>query len=403
MSQAKVSLGPRLDDIFKSYDPNQFDPTDCLERVTSTFDEACVPRGECDPTVQQLAEHACNLYGGASLNFIKNGFQSAAVGLLVDAWNKFAQLQMDTRSRIYRAGLGMYLAKRHSEMGDTGACLRWALYTQADDILGEHPAGGGAGRHWLHTILGMSQVELDALNRSAAQNVHMVKNELENNWACPRAFAEDAVMRFALDYPEYAHLFASETTIREYPLTPAYYGTLFDALETSHRTTTEKGDALEELASYLFLLIPGCVPRRNLLDEQGSFETDLVVRNLTRSSNLAAEPLGRHFLVECKNWENPVGVQDVGYFLYRMRLTHATFGVLFAKSGITGGTSKEENARSLIRKAFHEDGSTCVVVSHDDLLGLKSQERSLWSLLSELMERMRFGKPRGSRQAVSTL
>ncbi len=47
-------------------------------------------------------------------------------------------------------------------------------------------------------------------------------------------------------------------------------------------------------------------------------------------------------------------MQYIGYFLYRIRLTHAHFGVIFAKTGITGDEDQEKAAYSLIRKAFHE-------------------------------------------------
>ncbi|MCI0562084.1 MAG: hypothetical protein MN733_26655, partial [Nitrososphaera sp.] len=103
--------------------------------------------------------------------------------------------------------------------------------------------------------------------------------------------------------------------------------------------------------------------------------------------------LGRHFLVECKNWDESVGVRDVGYFLYRMRLTHCSFGVIFAKDNISGKKGKGEiAARSLIRRAFHEDGNTCVVLDRNDLEGLAKRETTFWSMLLSKIELFRFGK-----------
>jgi hypothetical protein len=165
---------------------------------------------------------------------------------------------------------------------------------------------------------------------------------------------------------------------------------LIEQIDSVAINTTEKGDTLENLASYLFLLIPGHVPRRNLLDLDNSFETDIVVRNLGMNSNVYSDLLGRHFLIECKNWEEKVGVKDVGYFLYRIRLTHSSFGVIFAKSGITG---KEDSraAYSLIRKSFHEDGSLCIVVDKSYLSRLAEGQTTFWSLLLELIEINRFG------------
>jgi hypothetical protein len=140
--------------------------------------------------------------------------------------------------------------------------------------------------------------------------------------------------------------------------------------------------------------VPGWLPRRNLLDKKLAFETDIVVRNLNQSSNLTADILGRHFIVECKNWEKPVGVRDIGYFLYRIRLTHATFGIIFSRDGITGSTDDEMASYSLIRKAFHEDGISCIVINEEDLARLGRGTSSFWTMILEKMEASRFGEPR---------
>ena len=82
-----------------------------------------------------------------------------------------------------------------------------------------------------------------------------------------------------------------------------------------------------------------------------------------------------------------------------MRLTHAKFGVIFAKHGVTGdktGNAGLTAARELIRKAFHEDGNICVVLNRDDLDNLLDGKTTFWSLLLERVELIRFGKPRRS-------
>jgi hypothetical protein len=268
------------------------------------------------------------------------------------------------------------------------------MYTQADDMLGEHGAGGGAGRQMLLTILGMTEDELSSLNDIASYNLSLVRASGQEDWSIPAAFAEDAVITFALANPEASRLLAADSSLVEFPLTPAYFDTLLQSIRADHETTTAKGNALEDLATYLFMLIPALCPRRNVKDEYDTFETDLVIRNLTRRSDPITEILGRHFLVECKNWDRPVGVSDVGYFLYRMRLTHVRFGVILAKKGITGTEEDERAARGIIRKAFHEDGSICIVVEESDLESLLSQHLSFSSLLIERVERVRFGKAR---------
>lgn len=379
--------------IFDSYDPYNFDPSECLQRCIDYLDACTTGGGDCDPRRSvDAAMGACNAYGFASQLFLANRLPSAAVQLLVRGWNDFSRIQKEERRRVYRAGIGMYLARVYLALKDNGAALRWGLHTQADDVLGEHVAGGGAGRQMLHTILGMSTTAITELNRVVTQNLEDVRTKYRNDWSSRCAFPEDGVRKFALNWPEFSHLFSLSSSVREYPLCPAYFCSLMDAIDATALSGKEKGDRLEDLASYLFLLIPSLVPRRNLLEETQAHETDIVVRNLGASSNLVSDLLGRHFLVECKNWENPLGVSCVGYFLYRMHLTHSRCGVIFAKSGITGDGADERASRSLIRKAFHEDGSICIVFNREDLRNLADGSQSFWSIILERMERIPFGR-----------
>jgi len=378
----------------EDWPPHKFDPIEFLHKARVVMDRACALGGEYDPRHHLRAQEACNAYGGLAKMLLQNGYRSAALCLLTNTWNTFAKIQKEENQRIYRAGLGFYLTKIYLELQDTGAAIRWAMLTQSDDILDEHGAGGGAGRQILRTILGMTEEELESLNEIAAYNLSLVRSSEVENWSAPAAFAEDVVVNFALANPGASHLLAAESSLAEFPLTTPYFESLLESIRADHETTTAKGNALEDLATYLFMLIPSLSPRRNVKDEYDTFETDLVIRNLSRRGGPIIEILGRHFLVECKNWNRSVGVSEVGYFLYRMRLTHVRFGVIFAKSGITGNKEEERAARGIIRKAFHEDGSICVVVEEKDLETLLSQNLPFSSLLIERDEQVRFGKAR---------
>ena len=378
--------------IFESYDPYNFEPASCLQRCSALLDQACFIGGEFHPLDTDRAMGACNAYGLVSNLFLENGFSASATSILIEGWNKFNAFQRDTKVRIYRAGFGMYLAKAYQKLGDKGATFRWALLTQADDLLGEHPAGGGAGKQLLQSVLGMSEVALSELNQEAVANLEKIRKECNNDWSVPYAYAEDVITKFAYNRPEHTNLFSAVSSDLEFPINTIYFEALLNKVNSDAATTKEKGDRLEDLATYLFLTISGFLPRRNLLEETLAFESDIVVRNL--ANNVLADLLGRHFLAECKNWERSVGVQEIGYFLYRMRLTHARFGILFAKRGITGDQNQEQAAYSLIRKAFHEDGNICIVIDNDSLNSLCRSEVTFWPLILERIERIRFGKVR---------
>jgi hypothetical protein len=373
---------------------HEFDPVVFIRQATEIMDEACLPGAEYDPRCHEKAQDACNAYGGIALMLLQNGLKSAAESLLTSAWKKFASIQKHENRQIYRAALGFYLAKVYLQLDDKGAAIRWALLTQADDILWEHHSDGGGGKQMLLTILSMTENELSSLNEIARNKLLSVRSGKQENWMIPAAFAEDTVVAFFLANPEASHLLALDSDQTQFPVTPSYLCSLLESVQDGHKTTTEKGDALEDLATYLFMLIPALCPRRNVKDIYNTFETDIVIRNLIRKSDPITDIFGRHFLVECKNWDNPVGVADVGYFLYRMRLTHVKAGIIFAKTGITGTQEDERAARGIIRKAFHEDGSLCIVIKEKDLTSLLTQHLSFVSLLIERVERIRFGKAR---------
>ncbi len=369
------------------------EPLKFLNDARGLLKEACSKGGECDP-LGTNANEGYTAYRYASNHLFKNGFTWAAEQLIFEWWNDFGLRQLVEKKHIHRASIAYALMIMYAAIGDRGAALRWALLTQTDDVLSEHGEGGGAGKQLLRSTLGMSEAELEELNSIVRQNMDVIRKKYSDDWTNPEGFAENAVIRFALRKLEFAHLFAQESSAQEFPLSSAYFSTLLRHVDAADRDTAAKGVALEDLASYLFLLIPGWVPSRNIIDEDWAFETDIVVSNLSQASNLSAELLGRHFLVECKNWAERVGVKDVGYFLYRMRLTHAKFGVILAKSGITGSEADENAARSLIRRAFHEDGNICVVLNRDDLDTLATGTVTFWSMLLGRIERIRFGKPR---------
>ena len=317
----------------------------------------------------------------------------AAENLLIRWWNEISKRQLLERFHVYRAMTAFELCKLYLAQNDFGAALRWALLTHADDRLHEHPEGGGAGMQYLRTILGANQADLEAINRIADENLGIIRSaDMPDDKAA--WFPEDVVVRLALEGLSVAHLFSRPSLRPEFPISSSYLQTLLGRVDAQGISASEKGKALEKLASYLFLLIPGWFPSRNHRDEEDVYENDLVVSNLNPQGNLAAELLGRYFLVECKNWKDNVPLADIGYFFHRMRLTHCSFGILFAKSGVTGNTEKDNAGRGAIRRSYHEDRNLCIVLGKEELDKLERRETTLWTMLMDVIQRFRFGKPR---------
>lgn len=387
-----MTLSERIEDMIAKASPATFEPLDFLNEAKKLFRTAYGEGGEYDAVGENYRDIQSDIFNAADFLYA-NGFLWAAEQLLVEWWNDVGIRQCGEERHIYRANSAYKLTQIYIREKDWGAAVRWALLTQADDVLDQHERGGGAGKQWLRSVLGMTEAELVAFSRIAEGNLQAARDNgnglLKMEW-----FAEDVVVRLASMETAFEHLFSRPSAVKEFPISPGYFRVLLSNVDSRHHLTTkQKGDALEALAAYLFLLIPGWVPRRNVLDQQQGFETDIIVSNLNPASNLGSDLLGRYFLVECKNWSNAVGVSQVGYFLYRMHLTHCNFGVVFAKDNITGSSAGEEKAaRSLIRRAFHEDGSTCIVLDQNHLESLAQGTSSFWPLLLREIERFRFGK-----------
>ncbi len=390
----------QIDAIFaKGWDKSlDFDTQFVLNECKQYFDKHCIPGGKLDllPTKANPdgnAELACRLYGRAAFMFPEHRLY-AAESLLLGGWSRFNAIQSETGHKIYKGILAFALVQLYEiRFRDMGAAARWALLTHADDALVRHFTGMGRDR--LQFAFGMSEEALEQFNNIVKPNI---LDDRIGGWSEYNRFADDILLEFILKFPQYAHLFTIPTAALEFPANIPYLEALCDRVKDS-QSPSEKGDALERLAAYLFLLIPGLIPRQKVMPETADFENDLVVSNWRLSSNLEAELFGRDFLVECKNWERAVGVSQVGYFLYRMRLTHTRFGVIFAKNGITGNAEdgmEPKYAENLCQRAFHEDGSICIVIDGNDIKSIIDGEGkvSFRSLLMERSNQLRFGNSR---------
>ena len=85
---------------------------------------------------------------------------------------------------------------------------------------------------------------------------------------------------------------------------PAVYASLLEAVDAAIGSV-EKGKTLEELLAYLLESIPGSTElRRNVINEFGTEEIDLIFLHQPCPDGLWF--LSALILVECKNWSRPV-------------------------------------------------------------------------------------------------
>jgi hypothetical protein len=361
-----------------------------LEETKDIFAEAIKAIKKIDKDLPSKREEIAQEYVSMSKFFWKEGqAPNAAVDLLLHGCDQFAEWQKQKRQYVSRSTLFSQLTAYYLHVfGDIGYATWWALHTVTES---------DGGDNTFITRLGYPQEVAEKLreNRSKLQGEIIVQKPRES-------FTEDIIRDFFINNTQYHYILGGNSDSNAFPICKPYYSLLLNDVTKDYKRNEnhERGKALERLASYLFLLIPGCVPRQNVKDVDNTHETDLVILNRHPTSNLATELFGRHILVECKNWSESVGVPEVGYFLHNIHLMHGSFGVLFAREGISGSrNSKDEiEARQLIRRTFHENHTLCVVVTRNDLERLRDENITFRDLLIQLADEFRFGKTNPSKK-----
>jgi hypothetical protein len=161
--------------------------------------------------------------------------------------------------------------------------------------------------------------------------------------------------------------------------------TALGAAQDADLPTAQRGRALEDLAAFLFGSIPGVsVFATNSVDVFTSQEIDVVLDNLGHANGLLG--FEREILIECKNWSDPVGSNEVAWFDTKLRTRGLRHGFLLAMNGITGNAYARTSAHNIIAMALIEQ-RRIVVITGDDLAQLRSTQQ-LVSLCRTRMAQM---------------
>jgi len=130
-----------------------------------------------------------------------------------------------------------------------------------------------------------------------------------------------------------------------------------------------KGKAYEALVAYLFSCVSGCIVECGITNVFGTEQIDVAVGNLAAENGLYLLP--RVFLVECKEWDQPVDSRTIGYFLNILAGRSIEVGVLVAANGITGDLSNITHAHALGLTAAAR-GIKLIVITTEEITDLTS-------------------------------
>lgn len=137
------------------------------------------------------------------------------------------------------------------------------------------------------------------------------------------------------------------------------------------RVTKERGDALEELFCYLLCELPGIAVRRNTRDPMRSKEIDITVANAHEARWLNLYPPA--FLVECKNWDEPLAAKVVADFILKLEESFVAAGILVAANGITGNARYRTSAYQRIAMA-QQQGRRVVVITMEQIKAVRTTD-----------------------------
>lgn len=154
-------------------------------------------------------------------------------------------------------------------------------------------------------------------------------------------------------------------------------------------TTKARGDALEDLICYLLCELPGIKVLRNARDPFQSQEIDLTVANARASTWMNLFPPA--ILVECKNWQDPVGVTAVTDFIFKLMAKSVEVGIMVAANGLTG--DPQELTASYQRISLSQSkGHRVLVLTLGDLRALKNTDEFEELLADRFMEAVGRGR-----------
>jgi Restriction endonuclease len=116
-------------------------------------------------------------------------------------------------------------------------------------------------------------------------------------------------------------------------------------------TRDAQGKSLEDLACYLFGLVPGIsITERNPLNAFATEEIDVALWN--EQDPVGLKSFNSVILVECKAWSKPVGSDQVAWFLKKIENRGLDFGILLAMAGVTGDAQDKGQAHYEVAMAL---------------------------------------------------
>lgn len=133
-----------------------------------------------------------------------------------------------------------------------------------------------------------------------------------------------------------------------------------------------KGKAFEDLACYLFEVIPGIeIALRNQKNAYKNEEIDVAIWN--EKSKYGLHFLPNIILIECKNWSKPVGSEEVSWFYQKLQSRGLDFGILIANKDITGNNTDLTAAHNVVM-THSIQGRRVIVITREEINAIRTTQ-----------------------------
>ncbi len=148
-----------------------------------------------------------------------------------------------------------------------------------------------------------------------------------------------------------------------------------------------RGDLLEDFSELFLSSIYGFIVRHKRSWAMGpnskrEHDYDLLINNV---ASVFSE-FGNYILVECKDWSESVGYDEVAKFLHKLHSRRCNTGIIIAMNNVT-----HEDFNPAIKRAYDQDGIVVIVLDFEDIEMVLKRKINLSSLLRKKYENARFG------------
>jgi hypothetical protein len=324
---------------------------------------------------------------------VKRNLRQPATTVVSACYDRLNELQAVDNKRYHKGAPAHQFGLCYLALGEFQPAAWFFVMAFVEDVLSaKRVIQETLATKALRNSFGWSKANFQAIAETALElNEH--QPELSRY---PEIVAVDLLRKEKLNFPPTAK---NESEI---PINRTLLDQLIRALSNG-QSADDKKKSLEFLASYLAITLPAVKIKANVKTfEQGitfEHEIDLVVIQHTRQPTYLLEALGRHFLIECKNLKDNVGVQDLNHFLAKMRFHGCKCGVIFSRNGLTGDKEKETGlkyARLTQLRWYHQDGCIVVVITEAELREMAVNSLSFAELLLRGYESVKFSVPEGT-------